>query len=245
MAELLTLEDSEVHIWCTDISQVSSALLPSYLELMSDQEIERNGRYRFEHLRAADKITRALARTVLSRYADIDPADWSFTQGEHGKPEVSNPGIKLRFNLSHTSHMVACVVTRCHDIGLDIENIERDNDVLAIADRYFSKPELNQLFSLPADQQQDRFFDYWTLKEAYMKADGRGISLGLGNFSFEIADTISISFSEKIPQDAAAWRFQLFHPNDTHRMAVAIRTGADNQQELVVRHFEIIPLQLP
>lgn len=158
MTQLLTLDDNEVHIWRTDISQVPPELLPSYQQLMSEQEIERNGRYRFEHLRGADAITRALAKTVLSRYANVEPANWSFIKGEHGKPEVSNSGIKLRFNLSHTSTMVACAVSRGQAVGLDIENIKRKNDVLAIADRFFSKTELSELFSLPADQQQDRFF---------------------------------------------------------------------------------------
>ncbi|ARN76393.1 hypothetical protein BST96_12295 [Oceanicoccus sagamiensis] len=241
------MQDNEVHIWRTDIAQVPRTLLPRYYQLMSAQEQVRNQRYRTEALRDGDAITRALARTVLSRYADIQPAQWSFTKGKHGKPEVNNPGIDLRFNLSHTSQVVACVVTRQHDIGLDIEHIERNNNVLAIADRYFSPSELTDLFSLPADQQKDRFFDYWTLKEAYMKADGRGISLGLGNFSFTISDaaTISVSFSEKIKQDAAAWQFQLFHPDNRHRMAVAINTSPGNSGQIAVSHFETIPLQMP
>ena len=242
MAQLLTLDDNEVHIWRTDISQVDLELLPSYRQLMSGQEKERNGRFHFEHSRTADVITRALARTVLSGYANIKPADWTFSKGEHGKPEVSNKGINLRFNLSHSSKMVACAVSRSHAIGLDIEYIKRNNDVLAIADRYFSKLELKALFSLPVDQQQDRFFDYWTLKEAYMKADGQGISLGLGNFSFAIenADTISISFSDKIQQDPTAWQFRLLYPDPDHRMALAVQ---GDQRDLLIRQFETVPMK--
>ncbi len=242
MAELLTLDDNEVHIWLTDISQVSADLLPSYRQLMSGQEIERNGRYRFEHSRIADAVTRALARTVLSRYADINPPDWAFCHGEHGKPEISNESIQLRFNLSHTSKWVACAVSRQRAIGLDIEFIERKNSILEIADRYFSKPELKELFSLPEDQQEDRFFDYWTLKEAYMKADGQGISLGLGNFSFNLTDAeaISVSFSEKIQQDPQSWCFRLMHPASDHRMALAFY---GSHKDLVVRQFETIPLR--
>ena len=242
MAQLLTLDDNEVHIWRTDICQLSPELVASYLPLMSEQEQQRNRRFRSEQSRVADMITRVFARTVLSHYADIEPADWTFSQGEHGKPEVSNKGINLRFNLSHSSKMVACAVSRSHAIGLDIEYIKRKNDVLAIADRYFSKPELNALFSLPVDQQQDRFFDYWTLKEAYIKADGRGISLGLANFSFTIENPnrIAISFSDKIQQDPAAWIFQLLYPDPDHRMALAVQ---GHQQDLLVRQFETVPLK--
>ena len=112
---------------------------------------------------------------------------------------------------------------------------------MAIADRYFSKPELNALFSLPVEQQQQRFFDYWTLKEAYIKADGRGISLGLANFSFTIenASRIAISFSDKIQQAPAAWSFQLFYPEPDHHMALAVEGGQEN---LVISQFDTIHL---
>lgn len=78
-----------------------------------------------------------------------------------------------------------------------------------------------------------------------MKADGRGISLGLGNFSFAItnADTIAISFGKKIDEDSASWCFRLFYPNADHRMALAFRVGVANQERLKIKQFETIPLQ--
>jgi len=111
---------------------------------------------------------------------------------------------------------------------------------LAIADRYFSKPELNALFSLPVDQQQDRFFDYWTLKEAYMKARGEGIALGLSNFGFQLCDSgrISLYLSSSIDDTPADWKFRCLTPELDYRLSIAAKTPAD----LRPIFQEVIPL---
>lgn len=222
------MAEDEVHIWLSDVQQVPTHLAPSYRALMSQEELERNHRYRFERDRWRDCVTRALARTVLSRYGGLAPTDWEFEKGEHDKPEVANSPVPLRFNLSHTSRFVVCAVTPVLDIGIDVECIERKNDVLAIADRFFSAQEVKDLFALSVNLQEDRFFDYWTLKEAYMKASGEGISLGLGNFSFHLEDPedINISFGSKLDDNPGDWRFWLFRPSQDHRMALALRVGA-------------------
>ncbi|HEB28986.1 MAG TPA: 4'-phosphopantetheinyl transferase superfamily protein [Porticoccus sp.] len=245
MSEVLPLADNEVHIWSVDTSCVSPELIAGYRALMSAQELERNGRYRFEHSRHTDCVARALVRTVLSRYVDKAPTEWTFAKGEHGKPELTHSPQPLRFNLSHSGDYVVCAVSWQKDVGLDIEYIERKNDVLAIADRFFSKPELTDLFALPSARQEDRFFDYWTLKEAYMKAHGQGISLGLGNFSFKLddSDAIGVSFADKLEDNPADWCFRLFYPVPKYSMALAFRIGDENPQRFSVRQFSTIPLQ--
>lgn len=234
------LSARQLHIWRLAIDDVDPQLLPAYRALLSADELHRMGRFKFEHLQRAYAIARALVRTTLSKYVDVDPASWRFTEGEHGKPEVADCPLPLRFNLSHTNKQIVCAVMLERDVGIDIENVGRSNDVLAIADRYFSATELEELFSLPAERQTDRFFDCWTLKEAYMKADGGGISLGLGNFSFSFDDDISVSFASKLRDCGDHWRFWLFRPELDHRMSVAVRTGVDHDVDL--QHFAAMPL---
>lgn len=234
------LSARQLHIWRLAIDDVDPQLLPAYRGLLSPEELQRMGRFKFEYLQRAYAIARALVRTTLSKYVDIAPENWRFTQGEHGKPEIADCPIPLRFNLSHTNKQLVCAVMLEKDMGIDIENVERSNDVLSIADRYFSALELEELLSLPDELQADRFFDYWTLKEAYMKADGGGISLGLGNFSFSFGDDISVSFSSKLEDSADQWRFWLFRPELDHRMSVAVRTGANRDIEL--QQFAAMPL---
>ena len=243
--DLLTLGVNDIHVWQVAVDQVNPENISRFRSIMSASELERNQRYRFEKNRFADCVTRALLRTTLSKYAPRDSAQWAFTVGDHGKPEIATPPIPLRFNLSHTTAHIVCAVTPEYDLGIDIEDTLRTNDVLAIADRYFSEAEMAELQQLSnTEQKTDRFFDYWTLKEAYMKASGEGISLGLGNFSFSFAaeNTISISFGEKLQDDPSQWCFKLTSPSDNHRMAVAVRCGSGVEEDLVINYFDTIPL---
>ena len=237
----LTLQTGEVHLWHTEIDQVPDSRASHYLEWLSAEELTRNQRFKFAAGRKNHAVARALVRTVLSRYYPKRcPDDWQFAIGEHGKPEIASglAELPLRFNLSHSDKRVVCAVALDQPVGVDIEYTQRKNDVLSIADHYFSTSEVAALFALPKQQQEDRFFDYWTLKEAYMKADGQGISLGLGNFSFAIdkADNVAVAFATAIDDDPARWQFRLFRHIPDHRLALA--AAAPLAQ---IRQFELIP----
>lgn len=257
----MQISANEIHVWlasCADIEDPT--LLDRYRRLMSAAEIERQQRYRFERDRHRDLIARALVRTTLSHYAATSPADWCFHKGEHGKPEIIKPEnikskniepeniespLPLRFNLSHSRDRVVCAVALQHDIGVDIEYTERHNDVLGIAKNFFSAGENEDLLALPVDKQRDVFFDYWTLKEAYIKARGEGISLGLANFSFLLQQQqqqqqpIGIRFAPSFGDNAAAWQFRLYRPSPDYRMALAWRRPGPTR----VRLFEGVPMQ--
>ncbi|MFB1014618.1 MAG: 4'-phosphopantetheinyl transferase superfamily protein, partial [Alteromonadaceae bacterium] len=220
----------------------------------------------FEKDRHDALITRAFIRDLLSYYADIAPSDWRFDKGEKDKPEIVNPPLPLRFNLSHTKNLIICAVTLIDDIGCDVENTTRSNDVLAVADRYFSPSETQELFSQPLEQQRQRFFDYWTLKESYIKAWGLGLAIPLKDFNFSIAplkaehsdsllsskvpckkmkinSNISLAFAEHRVDEPTLWRSWLFYPNDEHRIALSLRSQSDNQStEYHFRFFNSLPL---
>ena len=119
-------------------------------------------------------ITRALVRRSLSGYGPTAPADWHFVTNQHQCPFVDpvQAGTPpLQFNLSHTHGLVALAVTRGHRVGVDVERVTRVVD-LAVADRHFAPAEVRDLRRLPAEEQPVAFFEYWTLKEAYIKARG-------------------------------------------------------------------------
>ncbi len=222
------LQPGTIHLWLADCAASRDpALLARYHDLLSEGEYQRQQRYRFERDRHRDLIARALVRTCLSQYANVDPECWRFERGEHGKPQVAEPSIDLNFNLSHSHNWVACAIAR-KPVGVDIEYCGRPNDVLAIAERYFSATESRALFALPEHAQRERFFDYWTLKEAYMKARGEGISLGLGNFSFDLStgETIAVGFHDSLGDDPAAWQFRLLRPEPEYRLALALREAS-------------------
>ena len=232
------------------------------ISLMTSEETVRQQRYKFEKHRHDALITRAFVRTVLSHYEHRDPKDWRFEKGEKDKPEITNASLPLRFNLSHTEDFIICAVCLNHDIGADVEHVDRNNDILSIADRYFSPAEIKELFSLSTtEQQRSRFFDYWTLKESYIKAWGLGLSIPLDHFSFSIGEPevtagpeeqnvqegqpivisdIRLSFAPQRQDDPEDWQSWLFYPNPSHRMALSIRSGRESQFQISL--FRSVPL---
>lgn len=244
------LAANEIHLWITLPEQINDqALLARYRSLLTDEEMDSVNCFKFPHLRHQALVTRIFARTVLSEYADISPRQWQFVKGARGKPEVVNPPFPLRFNLSHATGMIICAVGLEHDLGADVESMERSSDLLNIANRYFSPVEVRELFGLrDREAQFSRFFDYWTLKESYIKAWGLGLSIPLDHFSFHIGqaadavhnDNIRLSFSPQRNDDPNAWQSWLYYPNQTHRMAISIRNQRANNYK--VRFFNTTPL---
>ena len=182
------LGPSTVHLWYTQSDDLTApAALDAYLGLLSPDERTRHARFLNERARHEYLITRALCRTVLSRYAAVAPADWRFRANQWGRPEIDCPSpdyADLRFNLSNTRGLVVCAVAQGGEIGVDVELIDRAGSLLEIADRFMAPVEARDIAALPPDAQALRFFTYWTLKEAYIKARGMGLSIPLDKFWF-------------------------------------------------------------
>lgn len=207
-SQIVALDDAQVDLWLARDPQLrEAALLESFSRMLSPDERERVARMRFEAGRHQQLVTRALVRSVLSRYAPhVPPADWRFARSEQGRPYVELPAqTELHFNLAHTQGLVVLAVARMPEIGVDVERDDtRANP--AVARRYFSPAEVAALEALPAEEQPRRFRRLWTLKEAYLKATGAGIAGGLDSMSFDL-DGERMKFVSADPV-AAHWQFR-------------------------------------
>ena len=221
-----SLIQADITLVITRCEEVSDSLLNSYKALLSDDERERNQRYRFAADRRKDLIARALLRTQLGERLNLAPESLVFERGEHGKPALVL-GNSLQFNLSHSDDWVVLAIAD-NRIGVDIESTARKNDVMAIADRYFFGSEIAELTSFEPSEQRQRFFDYWTLKEAYMKARGEGISLGLSKFGFSVANKpdITIEMDGCLNDSPSNWQFLCVTPHNDYRLAVALNASS-------------------
>ncbi|MCD4655323.1 4'-phosphopantetheinyl transferase superfamily protein [bacterium] len=150
-------------------------------ELLSDDELKRADRFRFEKHRRRFTIARSNLRITLTEYTGIEPADIRFKTTIYGKPFIhpkQNPAA-VSFNLSHSHELALVAICRENAIGVDVEYVKKDRPFMALAQRYFLKNEIEYLIDLPETEQQKAFYRIWTLKEAWMKATGIGI-MGLG-----------------------------------------------------------------
>lgn len=128
-------------------------------------------------------LGRALLRSSLARLIGVPPADVALRIDAHGKPAC--PALRERaFNLSHSGGMVVLAIAPTAAVGVDIEAIDRTLDWASVASDHFAQTELADIAALPTEAQSGRFYRYWTLKEAYGKAQGRGIVSDLRRMGF-------------------------------------------------------------
>lgn len=233
----MALGEHEIHLWYTSDDETwDPARLARSRALMNPAERARCDRLYFERDRRLFTLARALVRCALSRYAPVAPDAWCFVEGSHGKPRidvdrVSAPEARgLYFNLSHTHGLVACAITRMTpEVGVDVERLDRTTELLSIAGHYFSASEVADLRARPAAEQRPCFFAYWTLKEAYIKARGLGLSLPLEQFSFHLCDGagITVSFDPRLEDQPDTWAFWLARLATTHHIALGVRRARD------------------
>jgi 4'-phosphopantetheinyl transferase len=222
----------------TDLS-----LLAGYQALLSPDEQARCRRFHFARDRHQFLVARVLARTLLSRYVAVRPEEWTFATNAYGRPEIAGPDCAppLRFNLSHTAGLVACAVAWDREVGVDVENTTRPGGYTDLARRFFAPSEAAHIESLPAGNQQETFFAYWTLKESYIKARGLGLALPLADFAFrlEAGQSVQITFAGSIEDDPSSWWFEQFRPSAHHHMALAVRRRQGERIDVI--STEVVP----
>ena len=122
-SDMRRLAVGEVDVWLTAPDVIDADQLRAYETLMDAKERDRWQRFRVPKSRLIHLVARALLRTTLSRYADVEPTRWRFETNEYGRPYIATPeiGRDLRFNLSHTDGLVVLAIAEGCEIGIDIE----------------------------------------------------------------------------------------------------------------------------
>ena len=256
MFPMLALPPNQIHLWFSRTDEAQDIeLLERYRALLSAEERAQEQKFHFAEDAHRFLLTRALVRTVLSRYVDMAPAQWAFGKNASGKPFVSNThaaAAQLQFNVSHTKGLVVLGVSTDAALGVDAECVGGRSERMApmalmeLAEATFSATEL-QAFSLFAglatqQQQEERFFQHWTLKESYTKARGLGLAIPLKRvgFAFLPPRRVQLSLDAALKDRADAWNVWQFRPTAEHWVAVcAERRGAEPQQ---LRWCKTVPL---
>ncbi|MEZ9599441.1 4'-phosphopantetheinyl transferase superfamily protein [Vibrio sp. 10N.286.46.A8] len=173
---------------------------------LTADEIAKVERYRMPSSQIQALYVRNYLRKVLSSYSNLMPEAWRFEYGEKGKPrliEKQQIETGLNFNISHSKEHLLIAVCQIEgkqvQLGVDIEHARSSTNIDSIMKHYFSDTELTDLLELSKEEQRERFFDLWALKESYIKATGKGLATSLRSFSFEFSNlteqTLSIHAS--------------------------------------------------
>jgi len=239
------LHGGEVRLWFADVDAIAAdaSLALAYRRLMTPDERMREARLRFQRDRDVFLMTRALVRTTLSRFASVAPEDWRFEFNREGKPSVAachGDARNLCFNVSHTRSLVVMALGRAGTLGVDVEMRSPQVD-LGVAEHFFSERETAALRRLDASDRLERFVELWTLKESYVKARGKGLSMPLNGFSFDLDTPGRIGLSVEFGGDnvAEGWRFVQFEASPEHRVALCVER---TELPLLLRLSRCVPL---
>ena len=211
-----------------DPNTISSQTLNDHvLPCLSLEEQERMRKFYKKSLSHVFLAAHGLKRNVLAQMTGCLPSELQFEASEQGKPLISGPAMATdwHFNLSHTHGLVA-VAASCQPVGIDVEELSRQVPDLDIAKRYFSQREYQHIAATAPSEQARLFLQYWTLKEAFLKAEGWGLSQRLDAVAFDLSGAIELSVLDAAAKPTQAWRFWQNQPNPTHLMSVALITNA-------------------
>jgi 4'-phosphopantetheinyl transferase len=208
-----------------------------YHELLSDEERARHDRYRHERDRHLHLTARLMTRTILSRCVpDVPPRDWKFCPGPHGKPAITgpeSPAGRWHFNVTHTEGVVVLAVSEGAAVGVDVERVDRHTNFEGLARRFFAAEEAAAIEAADESRRAALFYRIWTLKEAYVKAIGKGLAHPLDAFWFDPPDRFEPSprLIVKTGENAAhfepAWQARVSQAGPAGEWVVSTVAAAD------------------
>lgn len=175
--ELWSVSKSE---WMPWLSLASSVL--------SDEERDRASRFHFDRDRDLFIVSHAAVRVLLSRWTGLAPHALQFERGDFGKPRLVSDDRSLHFNLSHSSDLALIGISDGGEIGVDVEKISAERGLEDLVSSHFSSGERMVLDGLEGGEWVDCFYRVWTLKEAYLKAEGVGLIDALSGIEFDLID---------------------------------------------------------
>ncbi|MFZ2490363.1 MAG: 4'-phosphopantetheinyl transferase superfamily protein [Thermoanaerobaculia bacterium] len=207
-----------VDLWVVPVPALPfDAVLPQVARRLSADEIEAAHRFVAERHRVLHAVSHAALRSLIAGYLGSGELDLEIERGEHGRPELR--GRPLRFNLSHTDGIAIVGIAATADVGVDVERADKSRPVDRLARAVFTPAELDAFDGTP-----ETFFTRWTLKEAYAKARGAGLTLGFRSFGFDLLDPPVLECPGEF-DDRAAWRFTSWEPSPGRRAAAAVRSA--------------------
>jgi 4'-phosphopantetheinyl transferase len=229
-----------VRAWYAPILDLAAAeMTHARLPWLSTDERARYDRFRADADRQMFLLGRIMARALVGAALGIAPGAWRWGEGPRGRPEIASPSTALRFNLAHSSGLVACALGFDREVGIDVEDLQRRPVDVDVVRRYCSAGEVADI-ERHGDRWHDRFLHYWTLKESYLKARGLGIALPLEQVAFRLeagrAPRLCLE-GALAAGDQARWTFAFARPTDRHLLAVAASTGDEEPPSITVERL--------
>jgi 4'-phosphopantetheinyl transferase len=197
---MIDTDPATIDVWRASLL-LSHAELAGLSRCLDGDERRRAARFHFERDRRRFLAARGQLRHLLASYLDTDPERLEFGYGAQGKPYLAGYP-EVQFNLSHAADTLVVAVARGRRLGIDVEQTIPEGVMNEVRERVSSTPEWALLETLDRSARETWFSRLWTRKEAYIKADGRGMSLDL-----KLIDVLSVGNRVQLWEESPpVWR---------------------------------------
>lgn len=173
----IRLASNTIHLWGIELAG-SQQCLERCAGWLDEVERHRAARFVREDTRQRYVLAHGGLRAVLSRYLGVTPDAVSLDRSATGKPSLTRERrdrSSITFNLSHAHGRALIAVAQAQEVGVDLECIRSELEVVKLSKRYFTCSEHTAIMQAPEEQRAMRFFRYWVAKEALLKAQGIGL----------------------------------------------------------------------
>jgi len=223
------LKNKMAHVWAIDYNK-SKEWYVQCLAALDEQQLKRCNHFKFEHDRKSYVISQGSLKLLLAAYLNIPVADVRLGRHRKGKPfSMDNPA--LEFNLSNSG--TVCVMAFCPDsaLGIDLESIKAlpSSDYEDLIQRNFTDREKQDILKHKEDQLRF-FYQYWTMKEAYLKAIGEGMRLTPDQVEFSLEEGVPRLLSANGDTGTEDWLFHCFVPSAKYIGTLAYTEGVKEVQ---------------
>ena len=240
--ELKVPQNDEIQIYLSAVSD--HLFLQEDIRKLPECELTRSMDFHQEDDRLRYLVGRALLRRILGTYLNLPANTLSFRTGKHGKPYLDEKAIcktldiqhipDIHFNLSHSGEFIAFAFSSASPIGIDIEKIRTNLREEALINRFFHPDEANFFSELSDNEKQDFFFRRWTVREAFLKGLGSGLTISPASFCVSQLSEKHLQKSNlnceivsckitKSQEDYSSWLISTFPAPDGYFCSVAYK----------------------
>lgn len=222
---MIPLPPHQIDLWRIPLRPLPECRYQAYFQGLLPEERAQHDAYCFSADRLRYLLTRVLSRRVMAAYLNRTPENLVFSQNAFGRPALSmhQNHLDLDFNLAHNEDYILCAIVRQGAVGVDIEHY-RQSCRLALVEDFFSPQELVQILRQDGVLRDQQFFQLWTLKEAFIKAVGKGMAIPLDAFYFLLEEGGRSFFDPEKHGGDLAWHFFSWETEGNNIVSIAAAT---------------------
>jgi 4'-phosphopantetheinyl transferase len=230
----LISRDRTINVWI--VNATSELHLGPYFGYLSVAETQKAAKFRFQKDKANFVLGRSILRILAGHYLSEDPKKVKFKYNKYGKPQLADSNI-LRFNIAHSEDSIVLGFSENMAIGIDVEKIKTDFDIMEIARNYFSEREIEALGNFPPSQRARAFYRCWTRKESFIKAKGTGLSFPLNAFTVSLNrdDSAKLLETQWQASERSEWNLYSFTPSEGYLAALTVY---GKNKDIAYRHWD-------